>query len=122
MVSIVTHTTVSVCHVCELLPLSVSPVPTGPPQNVTVSVTGNTIVIRWSPPACREKNGDTLSYVVRYGPSAGSSSEMETTALSYRLTELTAFTEYSVQVAVRRPTAGTGPFSNLVTAMIIGRK
>ena len=47
---------------------------------------------------------------------------METTALFYRLTELTAFTEYSIQVAARRLTAGTGPFSNPVTAMIIGRK
>ena len=79
-------------------------------------------MVRWSPPACRHKNGDTLSYVVRYGPSAGRSFEMETTVLFYRLTELTVFTEYSVQVAARHPTAGTGPFSNPVTAMIIGRK
>ena len=79
-------------------------------------------MVRWNPPACRDKNGDTLSYVVRYSPSAGSSSEMETTALFYRLTELTVFTEYSIQVAARRLTEGTGPFSNPVTAMIIGRK
>ena len=47
---------------------------------------------------------------------------MVTTALSYRLTGLTEFTVYSIQVAARRPTAGAGPFSNPVTAVIIGRK
>ena len=107
---------------CELFPPSVSPAPTGPPQSVSASVTGTTILVRWSPPACRDRNGDTLSYVVRYGPSAGSNSEMETTALSYRLTGLTVFTEYSIQVAPRHPIAGIGPFSNPVTAMIIERK
>ena len=101
------------------------PAPTGAPQFVNASATGpTTILVRWSPPPCGDRNGNVLEYTIRYRPRAGSSSEVEAAVPPYEhpISGLTVFTEYSIQVAAKHCTAGTGPFSSPVTAMIIGGK
>ena len=101
------------------------PAPTGAPQFVNASATGpTTILVRWSPPPCGDRNGNVLDYTIRYHPGAGSSSEVEAAVPPYEhpISGLSVFTEYSIQVAAKHRTAGTGPFSSPVTAMIIGGK
>jgi len=97
--------------------------PTGAPQLVNASATGpTTILVRWSPPPCRDQNGNELDYTIRYRPRGGSTSEVQTTAppYEYPIRGLTVFREYSIQVAAKHRTAGTGPFSSPVTAVTIG--
>ena len=101
------------------------PAPTGAPQFVNASATGpTTILVRWSPPPCRDQNGNELDYTIIYRPRGGSTSEVETTAPPYQhpISGLTVFREYSIQVAAKHRTAGTGPFSSPVTAVTIGGK
>ena len=101
------------------------PAPTGAPQFVNASATGpTTILVRWSPPPCGDRNGNVLKYTIRYRPRAGSCSEVEAAVPPYEhpIGGLSVFSEYSIQVAAKHHTAGTGPFSSPVTAMIIGGK
>ena len=89
--------------------------PTGAPQLVNASATGpTTILVRW--------NGNEIDYTIKYRPRGGSISEVETTVPPYQylISGLTVFREYSIEVAAKHCTAGTGPFSSPVTVVTIG--
>lgn len=92
-----------------------SPAPSGPPQNVQVSVDDSTtLTISWSPPVAEDTNGILRHYVISIIGPGGREKQIPTIThrLSYSAQDLSPFTNYSISVAA--VTVDTGPFSSFV--------
>lgn len=91
-------------------------VPTGPAQEVNVSVISfEEVVIRWEAPESADQNGVIIDYLVNITiVSTGQSFARTTTTTSLSLNGLQPFTSYVCQVAARTQ-VGLGPFSTFVS-------
>ena len=100
--------------------------PSAPPPNVTVTgVTSSTISVQWGSVPCIHQNGDITGYSVQYEVmGSGNTQTMNVTGAGVTeatLSNLTASTTYSVQVAAVN-SAGTGVFNNSQSAMTLSKK
>ena len=86
-----------------------------PPANVIVSIINSTsIFVQWdivSP--CRATNGRITSYSIRYTiqPNGIPQTTLQSDGLEITLTELTPFTEYSIEVAAVNENDDVGVYS-----------
>ena len=95
----------TVCRGVSVLFVLLSPVPSKPPQNVTVAKdnsTSTSLFIHWRPVPANHQNGIILGYRIMYKKSAGEDT-LETKNVSARTTttelkNLTKFTEYSITI------------------------
>ena len=100
--------------------------PSVPPSSVTVTgVTSSTISVQWGSVPCIHQNGDITGYSVQYEVmGSGNTQTMNVTGpdvTEATLSNLTASTTYSVQVAAVN-SAGIGVFSNNQSVMTLGKK
>ena len=90
-----------------------STAPDSPPQNVMVtSVNPASLMVSWELPSTINYNGPITGHVIRY--TGGGTSDMMmnvNSTTTHIISELVAFVNYSVTVAVRTVN-GTGPPSN----------
>ena len=91
-----------------------STVPTSPPQNVMVtSVNPASLMVSWELPSTINYNGPITGHVIQYTGSGTSDTMNVNSGTTHPISQLVAFVDYSVTVAVRTVN-GTGPFSNPV--------
>ena len=100
--------------------------PTAPPPNVTVTnVTSFNITVQWGSVPCIHQNGNITGYSVQYGVNESENTQTVSVngagVIEATLSNLTASTVYSVQVAAVND-ADTGVFSNSQFVMTLGRK
>ena len=93
-----------------------------------MSVTGRSstsITVQWGPVDCIHRNGEITGYSVQYGEVGSGSTQLQTmpvsggSATEATISGLMSSTTYSIQVAAET-SAGTGPYSDLQTALIAG--
>ena len=86
--------------------------PTGPPQNFTVSVnTSRSLTLYWTPPLPLEANGIVTDYTINVTSSIGINSfQIGSNANTYTLTSLRPYVRYTCLVAAHT-IIGQGPFS-----------
>ena len=92
--------------------------PTGAPRSLGRSAreTSNSITITWNVVECTEQNGPITDYIVQYVTSCDDLQTENTGSVSiYHISNLTANTEYIIQVAAVNQN-GTGPFSQPIRA------
>ena len=87
-----------------------------PPANVRVTAVNSTaITVRWNIPSsiCRATNGLITSYSIRYTiqPNGIPQTTLQSDGLEIALTELTPFTEYSIEVAAVNENGDVGVYS-----------
>ena len=86
-----------------------------PPNNVRVSVINSTsILVQWGIiNLCRATNGLITSYSIRYTiqPNGVPQTTLQRDGLEITLTELTPFTEYSIEVAAVNENDDVGVYS-----------
>jgi len=95
----------TVCREVDVLFVLLSPVPSKPPQNVTVAKdnsSSTSLFIHWRPVPANHQNGIILGYRIVYKTSAGEDT-LKTKNVSARTTatelqNLTKFTEYSITI------------------------
>ena len=84
-----------------------------PPANVIVSIINSTsIFVQWdiiNP--CRAMNGLITSYSIRYRVQPNGQTTLQSDGLEITLTELTPFTEYSIEVAAVNENDDVGVYS-----------
>ena len=86
-------------------------VPSSPPQSVTVTSTNPaSLQISWQAPPVVNQNGPLTGYVIRYTRSGFTINEIVASGLTYIISGLVPFVNYSVRVAAMTIN-GTGPFS-----------
>ena len=81
-------------------------VPSGPPQNLTISVTSNTAVLFWSPPLLSQRNGIITTYFV-VCVIGNVTKKNRNSSFTYEIT-LEPFTSYNCSVSAST-TIGDGP-------------
>uniref|UniRef100_A0A8C4QG01 Neogenin 1 n=1 Tax=Eptatretus burgeri TaxID=7764 RepID=A0A8C4QG01_EPTBU len=99
-----------------------SDVPSAPPQNVTAeAVNSKSVTVRWQPPPAGSKNGEIISYRIRYRKShrRGENEMSKGSQLQHRLTGLDRASEYSIRVSAMTVN-GSGPVSEWVTVETFG--
>ena len=97
--------------------LSCLSVPSGPPQQLTVTTSQTTISLLWSPPPPSQQNGRITVYRVHLMGSGNSADRMlETSNLSIIISSLVANSQYLVSVAARTSVGGYGPGTAYITA------
>lgn len=98
---------------------TLSDVPSGPPQNLTLEVQNSkSIMVRWQPPLLNAQNGEIINYKIRYRKGSRRSEAAEMTAgtqLSKLIDGLERGTEYSFRVSAITVN-GTGPATEWTTA------
>ncbi|XP_056222439.1 neogenin 1a isoform X4 [Seriola aureovittata] len=98
---------------------TLSDVPSGPPQNLTLEVQNSkSIMLRWQPPPLNAQNGEITGYKIRYRKGSRRSEAAETTGgtqLSKLIDGLERGTEYSFRVSAMTVN-GTGPATDWTTA------
>ncbi|XP_069737078.1 netrin receptor DCC [Phaenicophaeus curvirostris] len=102
----------------ELSVSTLSDVPSGPPQNVSLEVVNSrSIKVTWLPPPPGTQNGFITGYKIRHRRTTrrGEMETLEPTNLWYLFSGLEKGTHYSFQVAAMTVN-GTGPSSDWVTA------
>ena len=87
-----------------------------PPANVMVTdVNSFSITVQWNAPSnpCRAINGLITSYSIRYTiqPNGIPQTTLQSDGLEITLTELTPFTEYSIEVAAVNENGDVGVYS-----------
>ena len=117
VISVTTYTA-SKCYIISFQRMSCynSTVPNSSPQSVVVKSNNQTSLnVSWQPPMEIDHNGLIISYVINYTREESSYVMIvNVTGTTYTISELVAFTEYSVRVAAVNIN-GTGPFSDAVT-------
>ena len=94
-----------------------STVSSSPPQNVIVtSVNPASLMVSWSKPPKKDRNGPLTGYVIEYTSGLGDMSVNVTSGTTYTISGLVAYVDYSVIVAAVNVN-GTGVFSNPVIEM-----
>jgi len=105
------------CYRVLCVSYDISIAPSSPPQSVTVTaVDPSSLRITWQQPPAIDHNGPLTGYQIRYGRVGTSTSTASTSSTSYTLTGLTAYVQYSVQVAAIN-SDGTGPFSSSLMSL-----
>ena len=100
---------ISQCYCYLLLSL---PVPSGPPEEVSiVSTSSHSFTMTWAPPPKGQQNGEIVSYEVEYREEGSNSTVVNTTrGMRYTAEVLTTDRVYQFRVAANTVN-GTGPFS-----------
>ena len=82
------------------MPLSqcFSIVPSGPPQDFTISVTSRTLTLSWSPPLPSQQNGVITSYILTWISGGNIINSTRTSSTSLTITGLEPFTNYTFSV------------------------
>uniref|UniRef100_A0A3Q1J2J7 Neogenin 1b n=1 Tax=Anabas testudineus TaxID=64144 RepID=A0A3Q1J2J7_ANATE len=94
----------------DIVVRTLSDVPSGPPQNLTLEVQNSkSILLRWQPPPLNSQNGEITGYKIRYRKGSRRSEAAETTG------GLERGTEYSFRVSAMTVN-GTGPATEWITA------
>uniref|UniRef100_A0A3B4T3W0 Neogenin n=1 Tax=Seriola dumerili TaxID=41447 RepID=A0A3B4T3W0_SERDU len=103
----------------DIIVRTLSDVPSGPPQNLTLEVQNSkSIMLRWQPPPLNAQNGEITGYKIRYRKGSRRSEAAETTGgtqLSKLIDGLERGTEYSFRVSAMTVN-GTGPATDWTTA------
>ena len=91
--------------------------PSASPRNLTgFSLNSSAVQINWMPPPSRERNGEIISYEIRWRDSGilslNTSGESDRTNWTYVVTGLDAGTTYDIRVAARTM-AGTGIYESV---------
>ena len=86
------------------------PVPSGPPQNFTISVTPHNLTLSWSPPLPSQQNGVITSYVLTCSSGGSIINSTRTSSLTKRvqITSLVPGTQYTCFVNAST-VVGDGP-------------
>jgi len=89
--------------------------PSGPPLNVSASVTDSrTIIVTWEPPLTNMQNGVIQNYILAVLEQQTSKSfTLNSTEAAITVSDLHPAYDYMVRVAA--VTVGTGPFSETIT-------
>ena len=102
------------------------PAPSAPPTSVSASdVTSSIITVQWGPVDCIHRNGDITGYSVQYGLQGNESTQTMNVHVSggntteATISGLNSATAYSIEVAALN-SAGTGDYSNLISAVTSG--
>ena len=97
-----------------MLNVNSSPVPSGPPQNISqVSVTSTVIRLIWELPLPENQNGDIIGYSVEISALEISETNVQfVVGEELELTGLRPFTTYSVVIAAQTA-IGIGPYSRI---------
>ncbi|XP_065910272.1 protein sidekick-2-like isoform X2 [Dysidea avara] len=91
--------------------------PSSPPQSVAATaVDPSSLRVTWQQPPEIDHNGPLTGYQIRFRQVGRSTSTVSTSSTSYTLTGLTAYVQYTVQVAAVN-SDGTGPFSSSLTSL-----
>ena len=101
--------------------------PSQPPTNlIVVSNSATRIILYWSAISQGSQNGVLVGYYILINMTSNSDQGLGTTehlrdasSTSYKITDLTAHTEYSISVAAATP-VGKGPYSAAVSVRISG--
>ena len=89
---------------------------------MTADGTSSTITVQWGSVPCIHQNGNITGYSVQYEVSgSGNTQTVNVNGAEATLSNLTASTAYSVQVAAVND-ADTGVFSNSQFTMTLGKK
>ncbi|XP_070684464.1 neogenin 1a isoform X2 [Pempheris klunzingeri] len=103
----------------DVIVRTLSDVPSGPPQNLTLEVQNSkSIMLRWQPPALNSQNGEITGYKIRYRKGSRRSEAAETTGgtqLFKLIDGLERGTEYAFRVSAMTVN-GTGPATEWTTA------
>uniref|UniRef100_A0A7N6A1J1 Neogenin 1b n=1 Tax=Anabas testudineus TaxID=64144 RepID=A0A7N6A1J1_ANATE len=103
----------------DIVVRTLSDVPSGPPQNLTLEVQNSkSILLRWQPPPLNSQNGEITGYKIRYRKGSRRSEAAETTGgtqLNKLIDGLERGTEYSFRVSAMTVN-GTGPATEWITA------
>ena len=102
----------------SLPPLSLSPEPSEPPRNVSVTATNATaVIVTWLPPLPEHRNGIILSYSLRVvGTHTGDDLTFTVSSTSIVVPSLHPFYDYRFTVAA--VTIAQGPFSDPESVMM----
>ena len=89
--------------------------PTGPPRDVTPSITSRSVSVSWSTIECIERNGVITNYTVVFQEQGGAviPGEVNVTDRTFTASGLTPHTNYTFRVAGINSN-GTGPFFNTI--------
>ena len=103
--------------IISFLFIPLHPVPTGPPQNLDITVqSSRDISLSWDPPPPREQNGIIREYLITVTEvETGSVLEFISTTTSLSVIMLHPY--YTYQSAVAAMTIGVGPYSEVSTAV-----
>ena len=99
-------------------------VPSAPPTDVNISISGLNIIVQWESVECIHHNGDITGYIIQYRENGSELTEslnisVNSTEREETLSGLSTAILYVIQVAaVNR--AGVGPYSEPVTLQIPG--
>ena len=98
-----------------------SPAPTGAPRGLNITpVKSRSLSVEWGAVPCLHQGGPITGYILHYSINGSGSYTVNITGeenRQYNLTELTPFTNYSVQVAAVND-RGTGPYSTPLNVTI----
>ena len=86
-------------------------VPSGPPLNLSAAPSRDSAILRWDPPAEKDRNGVITEYLIKYQLSSDSSSQMTRTVgavTQLSLDNLMTGVTYNFTVAAINSN-GTGP-------------
>ena len=92
--------------------------PGAPPRNLTgFGLNSSAVQISWMPPPSRERNGEIISYEIRWrgsrsGISLNTSSDSDRMNWTFIITGLDAGVTYEIEVAARN-IAGTGMYESV---------
>ena len=115
MFHVVTHHFIFYLSVCVCMYVCTCTGAAEPPSNVIVSVINSTsIFVQWGTVSlCRATNGLITSYSIRYTiqPNGIPQTPLQSDGLEITLTELTPFTEYSIEVAAVNENGDVGVYS-----------
>ena len=97
----------SVCHRSVLFYIKFT-VPSGPPLNLTISVTPRTMSLFWSPPLAADRNGIITSFTVNCSSADDIIQRTTTSETRLTVTGLEPFTNYTCSVSAAT-VVGSGP-------------
>ena len=105
----------------------VPPAPSAAPTPMSLGSTTSSITVEWGAVDCTDRNGDITGYSVRYGEEGTPEREKtvkvatgDSSGRMYTISELSATTVYTVEVAAVN-SAGTGVYSSPpITVVTIG--
>lgn len=91
-------------------------VPTGPPQNFSITVNhSRSLILDWTTPLPQDVNGIVTDYTISVTSTIGNSSfQIRSNVTTYALTSLRPFITYTCAVAAHT-SIGQGPFSTSIT-------
>ena len=90
-------------------------VPSGVPQNFTISVSSRTFTLSWSPPLPSQRNGVITSYLINCSSGDSIINTTKTSSTSLTITGLEPFTNYTCSVSAAT-NLGDGPAAENTTS------